>query len=476
VFSKFLDMEWESSLDYHSGDLLSRINADVSTVADSVLGLIPGLITYLFQLAASFFVILYYDHIMALLAVVIAPISILVSNIFLRKMREYGRKTREASSNLISFYGESLQNLQAVKAFSLGDSFCDRLKALQQIYMDISLDYNRFSLISGSLMSLIGFVVSCVCLGWGVFRMWTGYIDFGTMVLFLQLAGMVSSAFSSVVGLVPTAVSATVSAGRIRTILDLPSESNDGEKEAEALYKDSVAHGISLELNKVDFAYASDGCKVFEGFDLNAEAGEIIGIVSPSGGGKTTLIRMLLGLIHPQSGEVKLICRETGREMDISSRTRRMFSYVAQEKCIFSCTVAETLRISDPNATDEELMDALCMAEAIRFVSRLKHGMNTKLGERGGGLSEGQIQRLAIARAILSKAPVMLLDEATSALDVATERKVLRNLLKGETKRTIIVTTHRPTVLSMCDRVYRIDNMKSQLLDEEEIKRIAADF
>lgn len=476
VFAKFLDMEWESSLDYHSGDLLSRINSDVTTVADSILGLIPGLITYLFQLIAAFGVILYYDYVMALMALVIAPVTLLLSRVFLEKMREFGKKTREASSELIAFYGEALQNLQTVKAFSLGDSFGNKLKALQEIYMNISLDYNKYSVISSSLVSFIGFVVSFACLGWGVYRMWTGYIDFGTMVLFLQLAGMVSSAFSAVVGLVPTAISATVSAGRIIAILELPTEENGSSEAAEALKMDSERYGASVEFENVSFAYASDGCKVFDGFEFNAEAGEIIGIVSPSGGGKTTLIRMLLGLIHPQTGKIKLVCRKTGREMEVSSQTRKMFSYVAQEKCIFSGTVADTLRIGAPDAEDEELLEALRIAEAEKFVLRLKNGVNTKLAERGGGLSEGQIQRLAIARAVLCKAPVMLLDEATSALDVATERKVLRNLLMGETKRTIIVTTHRPTVLSMCNRVYRIENMQAQLLDDEEIERIASDF
>lgn len=475
VYSKFLDMEWEASLDYHSGDLLTRVNSDVSTVAESVLGLMPGLITHLFQLVASLFVILYYDSTMALFAFFSAPVTLVISGIFFRKMRNIGKKVREANSELVSFYSESLQNLQTVKAFSLENNFCDKLKTLQTIYMDISLDYNKLSVLSGGIMSVLGFTVSCVCLGWGVFRMWTGHIDFGTMILFLQLAGMVAAAFSALVGLVPTGISATVSAGRIMAILDLPAESECDEEEVEVLYRDSVRYGLSVELEDIEFDYAN-GNKVFDGFDLKAESGEIIGIVSPSGGGKTTLIRMLLGLIHPSSGEVKIACKKTCREMKVSSQTRKMFSYVAQEKCIFSGTVADTLRIGNPKATDEELLYALRLAEAENFVLKLKNGINTKLAERGAGLSEGQIQRLAIARAILSNASVMLLDEATSALDVATERKVLRNLLKGETKRTIIVTTHRPTVLSMCNKVYRIESMKSQLLDYEEIQRIVSDF
>lgn len=464
VFARFLDVDWQASLDYHSGDLLSRVNSDVSTVSESILGWIPSLITGLVQFLGTLAIILYYDPLMAVIALLSAPVMVLLSRTMVKKMRSFGQDVRKAQADLIAFYEESLQNLQAIKSFSLHGQFTGRLHQLQGLYREVSLDYNLFSVRIHLLLSIVGFLVSGGCFAWGVYRLWSGYITFGTMALFLQMAGVLSASFSSLVSLVPSAISATVAAGRIMTILDLPREDSILSNEGQAVL-DAAQNGVGIRLEDVSFAYRSEQ-PVLQDFSLHAAPDEIIGIVSPSGGGKTTLIRLLLGLIAPQSGAVLL---ESG---DVSAPLqpglRPLITYVAQEKVIFSGTVRDCLRLSDPTAADEELEYALRLSCAWDFVSALPQGLDTPLGERGSGLSEGQIQRLAIARAILSPAPVMLLDEATSALDPETEKAVLHGLLARQ--RTVVVTTHRPSVLTSCTRVYAIRNGRAVQLSEEEIK------
>ena len=471
VFRQFLNIDWQASLNYHSGDLLTRISSDVSTVADSILGWIPSLITGLVQFTGTLIIILIYDPMMALIALVSAPITVFMSRFLISRLQSFGRQMRQSQAQLTAFYEEALQNLQAIKSFDLNDKFSGRLNELQGLYRDVALDYNLFSVHTHLLMSTLGFVVSGLCFAWGVYRLWSGYISFGTMVLFIQMAGLLSTTFSSLVGLVPSAISATVSARRIMTILDLPREDMTISADAYALMEQAPNRGVGLRMDGLRFSY-ENGRRVFDGLSLHAEPGEIIGIVSPSGGGKTTLIRSLLGLVAPASGSITL--NSGGVSAPLSPCMRGLITYVAQEKVVFSGTIADALRLSNPLATEEEMERALTLACAWDFVSALPLGVETPLREQGRGLSEGQIQRLAIARALLSNAPVMLLDEATSALDLATERVVLKNLLSAGQRRTVIVTTHRPTVLLSCTRVYSIVDGKAKLLTKEEIDALAA--
>lgn len=451
VFGKFISTTWEEVSAFHSGDLLNRINGDVSTVADSVIGWIPSVTIKSAQFIGAIAIICYYDAAMALLSLISIPAAALISSLLLRKMRSYGTKIREAGSELMSFFEESLQNIQTVKAFGLSQSLDGRLAQLQKIYYDTSLEYNALSVKVTSGMSVLGLFVSYLCMGWCIFRLFTGAIDIGTMVLFIQLSSYLSSSISSLISSVPTVISATVSAGRIISVLNLPREEEDESLTAREIADFDEAPKI--EFRDVSFGYKNGG-KVFSGVNLTVAPGEFAAFVGPSGGGKTTLLRLLLGLVKPQSGKATLSAK--GKTTEISSVTRRIFTYVPQEKAMFSGTVAEMLRLFSPEATDEEINAALKAACAYDFVAALPEGINTPLGERGAGFSEGQNQRLAIARAVLRKAPVLLLDEATSALDLETERRVLENITALCRGKTLIVMTHRESVLPLCDSVYRI--------------------
>ena len=227
-------------------------------------------------------------------------------------------------------------------------------------------------------------------------------------------------------------------------------------------------------MRDVRFAYREDQAVITDSC-LEAKPGEIVALIGPSGEGKTTLIRLLLGLVQPQSGTVTIEASD-GSQVPMNAETRHLFSYVPQGNTILSGTIEENLRMARENATEEEMVEALQIACAWEFVQKMPKGIQSSVGERGRGLSEGQSQRLAIARAVLRDAPILLLDEATSALDVTTERRVLRNIVNRRPNKTCIVTSHRPSVLNLCQRVYRVVDTKVTELDSAEAEKAAMDF
>lgn len=474
VYDKILVADWISMKEFHSGDLLNRLNGDVNTVASSILSWIPSLITRSAQFFGILAIILYYDPTMAVIALGSAPVMLIVSKTLMKKMRDYNKRMRQVSSDVMSFNEESFQNIQSIKAFDLVGLFSKRLRDVQQNYKDVFLDYNKFSVYTSSFMSVVGMFVAYACFGWGVYRLWTGHITFGTMTLFVQLSGQLSSSFKSIVSLVPSAISATTSAGRIMEFFKIKDESDLEDDKAKLIQNNTQGKGLSVVLDDVEFSY-NENKTVFQHADVVANPGEIVALVGPSGEGKTTMIRLLLGLINTKSGNAS-IKDINGVSCKISSATRRFFAYVPQGNTIFSGTIAENMRMVKQDATDTEIVEALKAACAYDFVNKLPDGINSKVGERGSGFSEGQAQRLSIARALLRKSPILLLDEATSALDVFTERQVLRNIMNMGYARTCIVTTHRPSVLTMCDRVYKIDSGVVCDIDEKEVNMLIRDF
>lgn len=474
VYDKIMTTDWLSMTKFHSGDLLNRLNSDVGTVSNSVLGWVPSLITKLAQFLGALGIILYYDPTMAALALLSAPVMLIFSKMLMTKMRFYNKKTREVSSDVMAFNEESFQNIQSIKSFDLIGLFSRRLIDMQEKYKDVYMDYNKFSIYTSSFMSLVGMMVSYSCFGWGVYRLWSGAITYGTMTLFLQLSGSLTGTFSALVGLVPSAISATTSAGRLMAFFDLPHEEKIDDEKVKLVEKGGLDKGLSVKLEDVMYNY-DENKVVFEEAYVEANPGEIVALVGPSGEGKTTMVRLLLGLINAKKG--KAVVRDAfGVECKISANTRRFFAYVPQGNTIFSGTIGDNMRMVKENATDDEIVEALKAACAWDFVKQLPEGLESKVGERGGGFSEGQAQRLSIARALLRRSPILLLDEATSALDVYTEREVLRNIMDMGYARTCIVTTHRPSVLSMCDRVYKIDRGSVAEIDCMEVERLIKDF
>lgn len=475
VYDKIMEADWQAMSQYHSGDLLNRMDNDVASVSSSVLGWLPDLVTRLVQFLGALGIILYYDPTLAGLALLSAPVTLVVSRTLMGRMRQYSRQVREVSSQVMMFHEESFQNIQVIKSFGLGGLYSRKLRQVQEDYRQVKLAYNKFSVAASALMSLVGTAVSVACFGWGVYRLWGNYITYGTMILFLQMAGSLSASFGALVKLVPSAISAATAAGRIMAVTELPREDRSQDKEAWELLEENRADGIRVETRDLVFRY-QDGDVVLDGANFYADPGEIVALVGPSGEGKTTMLRLLLGIVRPQAGYVAVTGQRTGQSLTASASTRPFFAYVPQGNTMFAGTVAENLRVMAQEAGEEELWRVLDLACAGEFVRKLPQGLDTKLKEGGGSLSSGQVQRLSIARALLADAPVLLLDEATSALDVATERKVLRNVLRAQAHKTVIVTTHRLSVLNICNRVYQIANRRICTLTQEEIRQKIADF
>ena len=454
VYDKLLLTDWEALSAYHSGDLLSRVAGDVSTVSSSVLGWFPEFLTRILQFVGTFGVILYYDATLAMLALLSAPITLLMSRYAIKMMRHHNQKMRQLSSQMTVFNEESFQNIQLIKSFDRTDAYTRKHRKLQEQFREASMDYNRFSIHKNTVLSLVGTVISLACFSWCVYRLWSGHITYGTMTLFLQLTGSLTAAFSALAGLIHGAVNATTAAGRIMVLMDLPTEDRSDKDQVKAFMQTHQDASFRVEAKDLSYHY-EDGISVLTDSNFTADAGQIVSFVGPSGEGKTTLLRLLLGIVPPKQGSLQL-CAEDGTRMDISPSTRSLFAYVPQGNTMFSGTVAENLRLIRPDATDEQLYDVLRLACAEDFIRPLPLGLNSPVRELGGGFSEGQLQRLCIARALLSDAPILLLDEATSALDIETEQKVLQNIMQSQKGRTCIITTHRPSVLEISHRIYRI--------------------
>lgn len=472
IFEKIEEANWFSISQYHSGDILNRFVTDVGTVANNAITWLPSLVVSLFNFVATFFVIMYYDATMAAISLGSAPILLFVSQYLMKRMREYSKKVKELNSQVMSFEQETFSNMNTIKAFGITDRYARELKSWQGKYRDYNLDYNMFSIKTNIALSLLGMLVQYASFGWGVFRLWSGHITYGEMTLFLSQGGKLSSAFNSLVGYIPHVLNSSVSAGRVLELVKLPRELHHEEESAQM--KETMDQGLCVKLNDVFFQYVEDK-PVLQRSDFVAKPNEIVAVVGPSGEGKTTMLRMFLGLILPEAGSAVLEdCN--GNQVPMNADTRQFFSYVPQGNTIFSGTIAENLRMVKEDATDEEIIEALKISCAWDFVEKLPQGIDAPLGERGRGLSEGQAQRVAIARAVLRDAPIMLLDEATSALDVETERKVLRNIIQKKPNKTCIVATHRPSVLTMCQRVYRVMDTKITSLDQDEAARMSMDF
>ena len=389
----------------------------------------------------------YFDPTMALIALIAVPVSAVLSRMLVGRMREHNRQMKTISSDVMSFYEDSLTNITSIKAFDITGLFSRKMRRLQQRYQAEYLDYNRFSVRTSVFLSLVGTAVSAGCFGWGVYRLWSDAITYGSMTMFLQLASSLSSSFSALIGLVSSAISISTSAGRIMAVVQLPEENCE-----EALPMEELSHA-AISIDHGTFSY-QNGEPVLTDACFYAEPGELVALTGPSGEGKTTMLRLLLGLIRPRTGTADLICGDT--RYPLSAKTRGAFAYVPQGNSMFAGTIRENLLLTNPQAGEGQLEQVLRTACAYDFVMELPGRLDYAVGGHGKGLSEGQAQRLAIARALLRGAPILLLDEATSALDEETEHQLLQNLMDSGLVHTCIFVTHRPAATTICHRRYRV--------------------
>ncbi|MBR5423481.1 MAG: ABC transporter ATP-binding protein [Clostridia bacterium] len=453
IFAHVVRARWEKIGTFHSGELLNRLEGDVSTVASGVINFIPSAFSKSVTFLLSFAVVLHYDSVMAFLALLSAPFFVLSSRFLVKTIRAFNKEARDMNGKVLSFSEECLRNLQIIKAFDLIKEYTNLFKELTEKYREVRLKYEKFNIIMTMVLSLLGIVVSYACYGWAVYRLWQGIITVGTMTLFLQISGTLTSSFSSLASLAPSMVSISTSAGRIMEITRFETETDENRDHAQALLENAV-NGVTLEIKNMSFAYADAGENVLNDVSVTVRPGERVAVIGRSGNGKTTLLKILLGLVSPGEGSVQLAVN--GERITISDSTRRFFSYVPQESAVFSGTVADNLRMAAPDASDETLIQALRLACMDEFISSQPEKLNFRLEENGDNLSHGQLQRLLIARAVLRDAPIVLFDEATSALDAQTEAQVLSNLMREDPHRIFILTTHRKSVLEHCTQIYTV--------------------
>lgn len=496
IFSKILVTDWESLTTYHTGDLLTRWGSDASAISNGILNFLPNAIIYTFRFISAFAMVIYYDPSFAIFAFLGMPVSLLLSKTLLNRMVNNNKRSAAMGAKMSGFNQEAFSNIQTIKAFDLIHLYVARLKQLQKEYITMKLDFQKMSMGTSLLLSTVALLVSYASYGWGIYRVFTNAISYGTMTMFLSLSGTLTGTLHNLTSLVPTIIGLTTSAGRLMDIIEMPREDYSQNEEVDAFFEAHRECGISLYVDDLEYAY-NNGTQVFAGASLEAHPHEVVALVGPSGEGKTTMIRLILSLMRSQNGTAALggnrepnlpaYAGSTGANdtesgskptdtIPLTPSTRKLFSYVPQGNTMFSGTIAENMRNVKPDATEEEIIDALKLSCAWDFVKKLPDGIDSKIKERGGGFSEGQAQRLSIARALLRHSPILLLDEATSALDVATERKVLRNIMADDYPRTCIVTTHRPSVLNICERVYAIRDKKCVILNEEEIEEMVKGF
>ena len=474
AYGKIMDSSWEELTEYHSGDLITRLTSDVKSVALNTCRLIPTVMSKMMMAVLAAIYIFILDYTMILVALVVAPIVLLSSRLFMGKVYASHIQIKEIESRINSYNKETFNNIQAVKAFNLGKYFYGKMYDMEAFRKKADLDSNKYSLLSLLASFLTEIVGAFICMGWMYYRVHTGIISFGSLTVLAFLAYQIGSSLKGTLNLIPDIMEYIASAKRIKKLITL-SEEKEPVKDDDLLnfVQKGMEDGVAIHVENMHFKY-KNGYSVFEGVDLYAEPGEIIALVGPSGEGKTTMLRIILGIVDVLSGNV--YAQVDDRQVNLGKQTRSIISYVPQGNTMMAGTVLENMRLLKQEATESEIREVLDTACIGDFVEKLSDGLKHKLGEGGLGFSEGQNQRLSIARALLKDSPVLLMDEATSALDVVTERKILNNIMKKNPKKTIILTTHRPTVLSMCDRVYRIGGKRVDIIGQEDIQKLNDEF
>ncbi len=456
IYAHVVSAQWEEISNFHSGDILNRLEVDVQAVSSSVINFIPNVITRSVQFLGALVIVLYYDSTMAIIALMSAPLLFFSSKFLVKTIRKYSQLSRELNGKILSYSEESVQNLLTIKAFDLTKEYMRNFKKVLDNYRETKLTYDKFSIAMTLCLSLVGLAISYGCYGWGVYRLWQGMITFGTMTLFIQLSGQLTSSFSSLASLVPSVVSTATSAGRVMEITELSKELDKEKEKAEAFYEKAKEKGISIIFDNVSFKYKNGENFVINNASFEVNAGETVALIGPSGEGKTTILKLLLGIMPVTAGEIYLQSAD-GEKITVSDSTRRFCSYVPQGINIFSGTIRENLTAVKKDATDSELYQVIKAAVLDNMISLLPEGLETYINEQGGNFSQGQLQRIAIARALLKDSVILLMDETTSALDPSTEKQVLENIMVANPTKICLITTHRESMLKYCDKIFAVE-------------------
>lgn len=461
IFATVMESDWLTLTQYRAGDLVQRVQSDAETVSGFAMGTVPSLIVQAVTFVVAIIVMFSMDWTLILMA--FAGIPLYIFNIMLRarRQRDFTARGLELGSKNASFMYESMSNIMVIKAFMLVPEFIRRFRQIHVETYNIAIEKTKYGIVTGAISGMIRRVMSGAVFLFLAVRLIDGHVSFGTLTAYSMLASMLSAPLVSLIGFVMNSIEISASAERVMSIYELPRDRMQIPEVVEEFGRKAEGPGMGLRVDNLAFAY-EPGKVVLHDVNIEVNPGETVALVGPSGEGKTTLIRLALGLLTPNVGRAYLAAG--GETLDLSVETRAFFSYVPQGNTMFSGTVRENLQMGDLEASDERIIKALQQACIWDFVGALPEGLDTKIGERGIGVSEGQAQRLAIARALLRNAPILLLDEATSALDIYTEKAVLENIFASGVCKTCILTTHRPSVFTVCDKIYRVRQRSVELI------------
>ena len=477
--------DWLEQSKFHSVSLLTRVTSDVSNISSAILGTIPSLVSLTVTLFGSFYTLISWAPSIAFAAVFIGPFLILVGKYFSSKLKDLYKEAQEEDIKYRSFMQESIQNMMIVKTFCMEKVNMHRLIEIQNNKYKIAMRNTRLSTMTSMSMSFCSSLAYFTIFTWGVLNIAKGVSTYGTFTGMLQLYNKVQSPFSSLASMIPGLISTIAAAERLMEIEAIPVEKMADEKELDNITSleialDSISNKVSSNFNKpnivfdnVSFAYKANN-NILNNINLTIESGETIAFVGPSGEGKTTIIRLILSLINPTEGNVLL--SEGNLVKEINRNYRELISYVPQGNTLFSGSIRDNLKYGNPNASDDEIKAALSNACALDFVNELEDGLDTMIGEKGVGISEGQAQRIAIARSFLRERPILILDEATSALDPETEVNVLKAVRALPTKPTCIIITHRPSALNICNRIIKLEKGNLREVSRESILEVASEL
>ncbi|MDY5005131.1 MAG: ABC transporter ATP-binding protein [Prevotella sp.] len=450
MLDRLLRAEWKGRDRHHSGDITNRLENDVSTVVTFLTETLPNMLSTLLMFLGAFTYLCLMDYMLALITVGMLPIFLLLSRIYISKMRKYTRRIRNFDSKVQSILQETVQNRMLIKTLECGDMVINRLDNRQINLRHHVKRRTRFSVLSNVTLHggfAIGFLIAFL---WSTYRLSQHAITFGAMTAFLQLVNRIQTPAKDLTRLAPAFVAVLTAAERLIELEEMPQE-EDGENI-------SLPSPCGIKLCNVSFGYDDGDENIIDNLSFDFPPGSCTAVLGETGAGKTTLIRLLLGLLKPKYGTITIYNDEQNHNMSALMRCNMV--YVPQGNTLMSGTIRDNLLMADPNATDHDMMDALHTACAD-FVAELPEGLYTTIDEKGGGLSEGQSQRITIARALLRKRSIMLFDEATSALDPETEKMLLTNILKNK-EQTIIFITHRMAVLEYCDKRLNMDDKTNE--------------
>ena len=447
MLDRILRSEWQGKESRHSGDVLNRLEFDVSNVVNFLTEIIPNTLSVLAMFIGAFFYLFSMDKVLAMITVAIIPVFILVSKIYVRQMRRLTREVRSQDSEVQSVLQETIQNRMLIKTMEGEGPMVDRLEHSQSQLRHKVVRRTVFSVFSNLILNLgfaLGYLIAFL---WAAVRMSAHTLTFGGMTAFLQLVARIQGPARNLTKLVPAFVSVFTAAERLMEL-----EENPLEEKGSPIY---VPLPCGVRLEHVSYAYDEADGNVINDLSFDFKPGSCTAILGETGAGKTTLVRIILALLRPTQGKAVIYHGQNHKEL--SPRLRCNFVYVPQGNTLMSGTIRDNLRLGKLDATDEEMEEAL-KKSCAEFVLELPDGLNTYCSETGGGLSEGQAQRIAIARALLRDRGIMLFDEATSALDPDTERQLLKNILSSH-DRTVIFITHRPAVVDYCDQTLMIEKI-----------------